>query len=227
MLSPYADIVVSSRSHREGIVNARFAEIDTVLDSPVVIPSIPAQYFEEFFAEHGAMVNPDALVIDVCSVKVAPLAVLEKYLPSTCQLIGTHPMFGPASIRKNEGLAGLKCAYIPVRVDDTIAAALREFLEQTIGLRLITTTAAQHDKDMAYVQGLSHYIGRVMDIMDIPDSKFATYAYADLLDMKRIQGGDSWDLFMSIMNENPYAEEVRQQFTDACQTLDTKIADAL
>ena len=72
---------------------------------------------------------------------------------------------------------------------------------------------------MAYVQGLSHYIGRVMDIMEIPDTPLATMAYEDLLDMKRIQGGDSWDLFMSIMHENPYAVSVQANFEQACRQL--------
>lgn len=224
-LAPYADIVVSSRRHEAGEAGfgARFAPVDEVLAQPIVIPSFPSQFFETFFAEHGAKVRDDALVIDVCSVKVKPLEALQRLLPANCRIIGTHPMFGPASIAKNSGIQGLKCVVVPVRAEAETVVRLESFLADTLGLRILRRTAEEHDREMAYVQGLSHYIGRVMDGMNIPDSELATLAYEDLLDMKRIQGQDSWDLFTSIMHENPYAAEVHQQFLTACQALDEKL----
>lgn len=224
-LAPYADIVVSSRSRTGGDAGhgARFVTPHEVLARPVVIPSIPAQFYDSFFRQHQAGINPNALVIDVASVKVRPLEMLEALLPATCQIIGTHPMFGPASIERNGGIAGLKCAVCPVRIDSARFETFTDFLATTLGLQVIHTTAQQHDREMAYVQGLSHYIGRVMDAMDIPASQLATLAYDDLLDMKRIQGGDSWDLFHSIMHENPYAKEVHQEFLRACEQLDQQL----
>ena len=92
-LAPYADIIVSSRTDREGAAEhgARFAPLEAVLQADIIIPGFPSQFFREFFAAHGATVRPDALVVDVCSVKVKPLAILEEYLPSSVQIIGTHP----------------------------------------------------------------------------------------------------------------------------------------
>ena len=48
--------------------------------------------------------------------------------------------------------------------------------------------------------------------MAIPESALATLAYDDLLDMKHIQGSDSWELFASIVQENPYANAVHRRF---------------
>ncbi len=224
-LAPYADIVVSSRSRTSGDVGhgARFVTAEEALGCPIIIPSIPAQFYDSFFRQHQAAINPTALVIDVASVKVRPLEMLEALLPPECQIIGTHPMFGPASIERNGGIVGLKCAVCPVRIDSTQFDTFTEFLGMTLGLRVIHTTAQQHDKEMAYVQGLSHYIGHVMDAMDIPTSQLATLAYDDLLDMKHIQGGDSWDLFHSIMHENPYSKEVHQEFLAVCEQLDRQL----
>ncbi len=224
-LAPHTEIVVSSRSRNSGDAGhgARFAGVDEVLAQPIIIPSIPAQFFASFFGEHHDKVNPDALVVDVASVKTVPLQVLSELLPPTCQIIGTHPMFGPASIAKNGGIQGLKCVVCPVRASDGAVRALDTFLSQTLGLQVIHRTPEQHDREMAYVQGLSHYVGRVMDGMGIPASDLSTLAYDDLLDMKRIQGGDSWDLFHSIMHENPYAGEVHQEFLRACQQLDERL----
>lgn len=222
-LSPYFDILVSSRREQAPVVGARFAPLDEVLACPIIIPSFPAQFFDEFFEQWGRNVSPDALVIDVCSVKTKPLDALQKWLPETVQIIGTHPMFGPASIKKNGGLTGLRCAFVPVRASEATETAVSDFIQNTVHLKLIATTAEKHDRDMAYVQGLSHYIGRVMQEMAIPESTLSTLAYDDLLDMKQIQGSDSWELFTSIMQENPYAQEVQTAFRTACQALDEKL----
>lgn len=225
-LSPYATIIVSSRSREQGDAGhgTRFGSVAEVLACPVIIPSIPAQFFQAFFTEHRDKVNPEALVIDVASVKTKPLAVLRGVLPATCEILGTHPMFGPASIAKNGGLMGLKCVVCPVRIADERSQRITRFLDRTLGLQVIHRTPEEHDKEMAYVQGLSHYIGRVMDEMKIPESELSTLAYDDLIDMKRIQGSDSWELFRSIMYENPYAEEVHQAFLAACRGLDEKLS---
>ncbi len=226
-LAPYADIIVSSRSRVVGDAGygARFGSVDDVLARPIIIPSIPAQFFRTFFESHHTKVNANALVIDVASVKTAPLVVLKELLPATCQIIGTHPMFGPASIEKNGGVAGLKCVVSPVRAGELVMSRVVEFLRVSLGLVVIWRTPEEHDKEMAYIQGLSHYIGRVMDEMSIPESDLATLAYDDLMSMKHIQGGDSWDLFHSIMHENPYAKEVHAAFLTACRQLDRKLFD--
>ena len=214
-LAPYADIVVSSRSREAGDAGfgARFGRVEEVLVRPIIIPSIPSQFIDDFFATHRHLVNTEAVVIDVASVKVKPLEALVRQLPEQCQIIGTHPMFGPASIAKNGGhLEGLKCAFSPVRAKESVANELEDFLRERLGLRVIGKTPEQHDLEMAYVQGLSHFIGHVLNDMDIPDSELSTLAYDDLVDMKNIQGNDSWDLFCSIVDDNPYAKEVQDQF---------------
>lgn len=223
-LAPYADIVVSSRRQAEGDADfgAQIRPIGEVLECPIIIPSIPSQFFETFFTEHCQMINPNAVVIDVCSVKMRPLEVLQRLLPPTCQIIGTHPLFGPASVAKNGGLRGLKVALCRVRQDEAVYETLRRLFE-ILELTIIEKTPEEHDRDMAYVQGLSHYIGRIMDYMDIPETQLSMYAYDDLLDMKRIQGQDSWELFMSIIKENPFAAEINTAFKDAAKQLDDKI----
>lgn len=221
-LSPHAEIVVSSRSRESGDAGfgARFSSVEEVLSQPLIIPSIPSQFIEEFFAENKAMVNPNAVVVDVASVKVKPLQALERQLPETCQIIGTHPMFGPASISKNGGkLTGLKCAVCFIRADGSLEKAVTEFLGDKLGLKLIYRTPEEHDREMAYVQGLSHFIGHVLDEMKIPDSELSTMAYDDLVNMKNIQGQDSWDLFCSIVDDNPYAKEVQDKFVECYQAV--------
>lgn len=224
-LAPYADIIVSSRRESSGDAGygARFAPLEEVLSRDVIIPSFPSQFFEDFFQQNAHMIRHDALVIDVCSVKVQPLEVLKKLLPETCSIIGTHPMFGPASVRENQGIKGLKCVVCPVRVDEETEEKVEQLLGETLGLRVLKRTPEEHDRAMAYVQGVSHYVARLMDEMNIPETDMATLAYDDLIAMKNVQAQDSWDLFYSIMHENPYAKEVHGHFKQAIKQLDEKI----
>lgn len=224
-LSPYADILVSSRKYDSGDagLGAKFATNKDVLSQPIIILSIPAQYIGDYIKKYFELINKNAIVLDVCSVKIHPIKDMLELLPQNCSIIGTHPMFGPASVSKNGGLNGLKCVVCRVRSQDDEYNELIDLLGKELGLQVIQKSAEEHDREMAYVQGLSHYIGRVMDIMKIPNSDLSTLAYDDLLDMKKIQGSDSWDLFESIMKQNPYAIEVNNQFKEACNKLDKAI----
>jgi prephenate dehydrogenase len=217
-LSSYFDVVVSSSKKLEGV---KQANLDEVLASKYVIPSFPAQFFDTFFGQHGSKIKAGSTVIDVCSVKTKPLALLKKHLPESVSILGTHPMFGPQSA--TNGLQGLRMMMHPTRISPDHYQKIKHFLINSYKLHIIECTPEEHDQTMAYVQGLSHYIGRVMDIMRIPETELTTTAYADLLDMRRIQGSDSWELFYSIMHENPYAHEVNAAFKAACQQLDDRL----
>ena len=228
-LEPFADIVVSSRSRSEGDAGhgARFTPLAQVLSQPIIVPSFPAQFFRDFFKANKRLINPEALVIDVCSVKVKPLAALEELLPKTCSIIGTHPLFGPASINRNGGIKGLRCVVSDVRSSSHQLETLLQLLSEELKIHVLERTPEEHDKEMAYVMGLSHYIARVMDNMDIPKSELSTMAYDHLYDMKMVQAKDTWDLFESIMHENPYAPDVNKKFKQAQKELDAQISSGL
>jgi len=184
----------------------------TALSQPVVILAIPAQYLREFLTSHAHELNPDATYIDVCSVKVKPVEIMLELLPDSANIIATHPLFGPASAA--DSLRGRRIMTHPVRVTPESYETLLRFL-RSLELEIIETTPEEHDKAMAYVQGLSHYIGRIMQQMDVPETPLATRAYLDLLDMKSVQGNDSDDLFNSILHDNQYTAEVLKDFEKA------------
>jgi prephenate dehydrogenase len=217
-LSPYFDVIVSSS---RTLQHVQQASLDDVLSCDYIVPSFPAQFFENFFRTHSSKITSKSTVIDVCSVKIKPVKVLKKYLAPEVNILATHPMFGPHSAKN--GLKGLRIMMHPTRIQDDQYQKIKHFLINSFKLKIIECTPEEHDQAMAYVQGLSHYIGRVMDTMNIPQSELMTAAYADLLDMRRIQGGDSWELFESIMLENPFSADVNKKFKTACQQLDARL----
>lgn len=213
------EVFVYSRRNEPGVSKSarfQFASVQDTLACDIIIISIPAQYFEDFFSKYASLCNPEALVIDVASIKEAPIAVMEKYLPETAKILGTHPIFGPGSAKN--GLNGLQVVVCPVRnISTELMQSVRQYLEQK-GLVVLERTPKEHDDGMAYVLGLTHIIGRSMDAMNIPDLEFTTPSYEDLLDMRNIQGKDSWDLFLSIQS-TPQALSVLKQFRQEVDTL--------
>ena len=174
----------------------------------VVLLGVPVQFLEELLLEIKTIINPKALVLDVSSVKVKPLRLMVEHLPETVEIVGTHPLFGPQS-GKN-GIEGLNIVICPVRTSST--ASVMTLLSRTLKLNVLERTPEIHDQQMAYVQALTHFIGRAVNEMDIPDVEQKTPAYQYLLNIKRNLGQDSLDLFFTIEKENPFAKGVREQF---------------
>ena len=192
---------------------------DRALSQPIVIFAIPAQELEGFLSTNSEHLHENSLFIDVCSVKVRPVSTILEHVPKNAQYIATHPMFGPATAA--DSLTGRKIMIHPVRVKDAVYRNFKAFLN-SLELTIIETTPEEHDRKMAYVQGLSHYIGRIMQELDIPETELSTRAYDDLVDMKRVQGNDSDALFNSILHENPYTTEVIRAFEESRKAVDER-----
>jgi len=193
--------------------------LESALEKDIIILCTNISFFEAFLKENSRLINPHALVIDVASVKIKPVELMKKYLPSTCEIVGTHPLFGPQS-GKN-GIEGLNFVVCPVRTSKS--DSIVTFAKEALKLNVILRTPEEHDKEMAYVQGLTHFIARALTAMDVKEFVMKTRAYERLLDIKNFLGGDSWDLFISIENDNPFAKEVREMFKMELGKLEEKL----
>jgi hypothetical protein len=79
-------------------------------------------------------------------------------------IVPTHPLFGPQSVAR-DGLAGRQLVICPARGDQHLKVAA---LGEELGLRVQITTAEEHDREMAYVQALTHLVGRTLGGMHDP-----------------------------------------------------------
>ena len=62
---------------------------------------------------------------------------------------------------------------------------LIRFFSQILKLNVLERSPELHDKQMAYVQALTHFVGRAVNNMDIPDVEQKTPAYQHLIDIKK------------------------------------------
>lgn len=173
----------------------------------IVVVAVPVQVMEGVIAAIAPHIRPGALVIDVASVKMLPSAWLAQYIPPHADVVATHPLFGPQSVAR--GLEGRQFVVCPIRGDRHLRVAA---LGEAMGLRVHITTAEEHDREMAYVQALTHLIGRSLVQMGIPDERMKTQTYQHLIDLTGLIGNDSFELFTAIQTLNPFARPVAEDF---------------
>ncbi|MCP4522527.1 MAG: prephenate dehydrogenase/arogenate dehydrogenase family protein [Cytophagales bacterium] len=221
-LKPYFDITIYNKTNREREaeqLGVKTGTLQDVAQKDVVILCVPVQFLEEVLVEIKDLVKKNAVVADVSSVKVRPVEMMKKHLPNTVTIIPTHPLFGPQSGK--DGIQGLNFVLCPV--NPKIDQILYRFFASEIGLNVLKRTPEVHDQQMAYVQALTHFIGRAVNEMDIPDVEQKTPAYQYLLNIKKNLGRDSMDLFLTIEQENPFAKYVRDKFVDELQKLNERL----
>jgi prephenate dehydrogenase len=192
-----------------------FGSLEAAAACEIVVVAAPVAAMREVFAAIAPHLRPGALVIDVGSVKALPARWMAELLPPHVDIVATHPLFGPQSVAR-DGLAGGRFVVCPVRGDRH--ACVADF-GRALGLDVTVTTPEEHDQNMAYVQALTHLIGRALVNLKIPDERLATPSYQHLLDLCGLIGADSFELFAAIQMQNPYAPDVVRAFVEQSRSL--------
>ena len=221
-LKSHFEVHVSDVSEdvRQGadVAGISFGAIADAAACDIVLVAVPVRAMRAVFTAIGTDLKPGALVIDVGSVKMMPSQWMLEILPTHVDIVATHPLFGPQSARN--GLEGLRLVVCPIRGAraDCVAA-----FGQSLGLIVNVTTPEEHDREMAYVQALTHLIGRSLVNLDIPDEQMKTTSYQHLLDLCCLVGGDSFELFTAIQTQNPFAAEIVEAFVAEARDLLDKL----
>jgi prephenate dehydrogenase len=223
VLKAHFDVLVTdsaadaeARARGSGVA---FGSLEDVAARDVVVVAVPVAAMRAVFAALAPHLKPGALVADVGSVKMLPAQWMAEILPAHVDLIATHPLFGPQSAKA--GLEGLRFVICPIRGDrhERVAAFGR-----SLGLTVTVTSAEEHDREMAYVQALTHLIGRSLVNLGIPDEQLKTASYQHLLELCSLIGADTFELFTAIQTQNPFAAEVAGAFVEQARSLLDQVA---
>ena len=76
-------------------------------------------------------------------------------------------------------------------------------------MRVILMTPDEHDRMVAYSQGITHYIGRVLSDLKLKPTLINTLGYQKLLEIVQQTCNDSWQLFTDLQKYNPYTKNMR------------------
>ena len=115
----------------------------------VIIVSVPIGVTRTVIEEIGPLMQRDALLMDLTSLKKEPVSFM--LASSVSEVIGCHPLFGPHI----DSVAGQNIVLCPSRGDRWIPW-IREVFSRN-GAHVIETTPANHDRMMAVIQGLNHF----------------------------------------------------------------------
>ncbi|MFN9097541.1 MAG: bifunctional chorismate mutase/prephenate dehydrogenase [Gemmatimonadaceae bacterium] len=200
----------------------RGAEAAAAADVTVI--SVPIDRTEAVIREVGPHVREDALLMDVTSLKEAPVrAMLEATRGS---VVGTHPMFGP-SVHTLQGQRVVLCRARGEAWADWVAHTLT-----ARGLVITETSPAQHDRAMAVVQVLTHFQTQVLGLtlarLGIPLTEtmpFTSPAYLLELYVAARHFAQDPGLYGPIEMRNPRTGDVTTAFGGAVQELAAVIGE--
>ncbi|MCA9311951.1 MAG: prephenate dehydrogenase/arogenate dehydrogenase family protein [Phycisphaerales bacterium] len=201
------------------------ADVDTELTSSeaaaradVTIVSVPIDRTVGVIEDLGAALHPDALMMDVCSLKAAPVDAMLR--STSAHVIGTHPMFGPSTTSLHEQVV-VCCPARP--------GSWQGWVEEVwgrAGARVIECDADEHDRIMAVIQVLRHFativFGRALTSLGVDLDRslaFSSPIYRlELMMTSRLFAQDP-ALYADIEMLNPHRSHVIDAFEEAARSL--------
>jgi len=170
--------------------------------SHLVLLAVPSHVVTEVLDGLKAHLSPESVLADICSVKVEPLQRMLAL--HSGPVVGTHPLFGPDP----EPGTALRVALSPGR-DEQAGEWVRDLLQRA-GLAPFHAEAGEHDRAMAFLQGLNFattiaYLAAASH--DASISKYWTPSFQRRLDAARKMLNEDAELFMTLFESNPYSQE--------------------
>ena len=194
----------------KSLKDIELSSLEEVLDCSLVFVAVPISLFVGCIKEISKFNLYNTTILDVCSVKVYPVRIMEKNLAEHVGIIGTHPHFGPDSYTP---FRELKITLCPIRDINNRILEVREIFE-SLSIGVTQMTPDEHDRIAASSQGITHFIGRVLKEAGVRSTKINTLGFNELLGVIEQTCNDSWDLFRDLQKYNPYTKEMIDNLID-------------
>lgn len=199
-------------------INTELSSIDLAGRCHVVIISVPMEAFPQVIAQIGPLMPEETFLTDLCSLKA--MQVQEMLRNTVCSVAGSHPLFGPAE----DSIKGRRMALCPGRGDEWFAW-WRSLLESS-GAYVHCTDAESHDRIMAWVQALNHFIlislGKAVfdQGLDMEELiSLSTPSFSKQMEIVARLFYQDPQLYATIQMSNPFAMDVLNSFRGACDKL--------
>jgi prephenate dehydrogenase len=184
----------------------------------VIVLAVPISAMDSVMRNLGPFTREDGLVLDIASLKAAPVQSMLEHARG--EVIGTHPLFGPAVSSFKEQLVFV----CPARSEHWIAW-FRAFLGDR-GARVRDIDPVQHDRLMGTVQVLRHLLvfcfGRSLMRLEYDlasDLAFSGPWFSQLMDMVRNQVAENPGLYAELAFPNPIMDDVVACFAQEAEAM--------
>ena len=152
--------------------------LEDALQNETIFIAVPIRDFENLVKKISKKISSGKTVIDVCSVKVFPRKVMLDNLSNETDIIATHPLFGPDSLKDSGSVMTMES------VRNTFGRYdfwKNYFESQNISIEEIS--AEEHDMMAARSQGLTHFVGRVIDDFGTNQTRIDTEGYKHYINL--------------------------------------------
>lgn len=191
------------------------SQLGDVCAQSMVFVAVPIRDFLNVVKDIQPHIGERTTVIDVCSVKKYPADVMETHLPPHAGIICSHPMFGPDSYSQYREQ---KIVMHPLRDNYSKYDSLKGYFKSH-SIRIVEMTPEEHDRQAAVSQGITHFIGRVLEKAGVKSTEINTLGFTDLLAVIEQTCNDSLELFKDLQRFNPYTNETILQLEDAIRQI--------
>ena len=188
--------------------------LEDALQNETIFIAVPIRDFENLVKDISKKISSGKTVIDVCSVKVFPKKVMLDNLSNETDIIATHPLFGPDSLKDSGSVMTMES----VRYSFGRYDFLKIFFE-SINISIEEISAEEHDMMAARSQGLTHFVGRVIDDFGTNQTRIDTEGYKALHKLVNQTCNDTWELFEDIQNFNPFTEKMISELNESFEKI--------
>ncbi len=206
------EIFVTDKIDKSGAakeIGVNYVTAGEAASRDIVIFSVPVSALEEALGETKGFVRTGSVIMDVCSVKEMPAALMKKMLPPYVDIVSTHPMFGPVSGRA--GVDGFTVVVCPVRAGKENLEKIKNMFSR-LGLKILTATPEEHDRQIAWTQALVHFIGMALEKTGVKDAKIKTPSFDTLMEMNGSIHEDVERISGDILEYNRHTKKMRDRF---------------
>ncbi|MDX9808815.1 MAG: prephenate dehydrogenase/arogenate dehydrogenase family protein, partial [Sphaerochaetaceae bacterium] len=86
---------------------------------------------------------------------------------------------------------------------------------ESMQLNVLEMDCDRHDKEAAYSQGVTHFVGRVLDELHLNPTELSTLGYKNLMSIVEQTCNDPIQLFYDLQRFNPYAHAMHTELKRA------------
>ena len=192
-------------------------------EATFVLLAVPITEIRAVLEQLRPLLSTSQIVFDVGSVKVRPVRTFAEMLENHLPWVGTHPLFGPASLARAE--RPLRVVVCPNALHPQAVQRVKSLYE-SIGCDVVEESPESHDRRMAETHALAFFVAKgILDArlgVDVPHAPPSFQAIMRTVDVVRADAGH---LFATIERENPYAAEIRKKFITTLVAIDASLRE--
>jgi prephenate dehydrogenase len=195
-----------------------------VTGSDIVMVSVPIRATRQVIERIAPVLREDQVVCDLTSLKSDPVNAM---LSSRAEVIGLHPMFGPTV----PSLLRQTIIMCPERCQEETRERMVQVFEHE-GARVTFTTPMEHDRIMAVVQGLTHFVTLSMaetmrraGISPGRTEEFTSPVYQIELGLVGRLLSQDPELYADMLCMNPFVPEILKLCNQTVKDLSTRVTE--